>query len=115
MNKRMKLIKASTVIGYIVCFLYIVLTACLFSVSNLWYWLTLVLALISLYNSLYSSYLNSKLKEEPFESIKLKFLINSIISIVSLPSFIINLIAYFDNKPEKYVLVDNEEYVEEIK
>ena len=115
MNKRMKLIKASTVIGYIVCFLYIVLTACLFSVSNLWYWLTLVLALISLYNSLYSSYLNSKLKEEPFESIKLKFLINSIISIVSLPSFIINLIAYFDNKPEKYVLVDNEKYVEEIK
>ena len=117
MQRRKSLIKASTVCGYVVAILYLVLTAFLFSVSNLWYWLTLILGAISLYNSLYSSSLRGKLDSgEVFEGkLKPKFLINTIISIVSLPSFILNMIAYFDYKEDKFVLTPNEEYKEEIK
>lgn len=113
MRTRKNLIKASTVIGYVVAFLYLVLTACLFSVGNLWYWLTLILGGISLYNSLYSGVIRGKLDEEPLEGkLKIKFLINTIISLVSLPSFVLNIIAYFYTRGDKYVLVDNEEYKE---
>ena len=113
MRTRKNLIKASTVIGYVIAFLYLVLTACLFSVGNLWYWLTLILGGISLYNSLYSGVIRGKLDEEPLEGkLKIKFLINTIISLVSLPSFVLNIIAYFYTKEDKYVLVDNEEYKE---
>ena len=110
MRTRKNLIKASTVIGYVIAFLYLVLTACLFSVGNLWYWLTLILGGISLYNSLYSGVIRGKLDEEPLEGkLKIKFLINTIISLVSLPSFVLNIIAYFYTREDKYVLVDNEE------
>ena len=113
MRTRKNLIKASAVVGYVVAFLYLVLTACLFSVGNLWYWLTLILGGISLYNSLYSGVIRGKLDEEPLEGkLKIKFLINTIISLVSLPSFVLNIIAYFYTKEDKYVLVDNEEYKE---
>ena len=113
MRTRKNLIKASTVIGYVIAFLYLVLTACLFSVGNLWYWLTLILGGISLYNSLYSGVIRGKLDEEPLEGkLKIKFLINTIVSLVSLPSFVLNIIAYFYTKEDKYVLVDNEEYKE---
>ena len=113
MRTRKNLIKASTVIGYVIAFLYLVLTACLFSVGNLWYWLTLILGGISLYNSLYSGVIRGKLDEEPLEGkLKIKFLINTIISLVSLPSFVLNIIAYFYTREDKYVLVDNEEYKE---
>ena len=116
MRTRKNLIKASTVVGYVVAFLYLLLTACLFSVGNLWYWLTLILGGISLYNSLYSGVIRGKLDQEPLEGkLKIKFLINTILSIVSLPSFVLNLIAYFHNKEDKYVLVDNEEYKDEVK
>ena len=113
MRTRKDLIKASTVIGYVIAFLYLVLTACLFSVGNLWYWLTLILGGLSLYNSLYSGVIRGKLDKEPLEGkLKIKFLINTIISLVSLPSFVLNIIAYFYTKEDKYVLVDNEEYKE---
>ena len=113
MQTRKKLIKASTVVGYVIATLYLLLTACLFSVGNLWYWCTLILGAISLYNSLYSSYLRGKLDDEPLEGkLKIKFLINTIVSIVSLPSFILNIIAYFYNKEDKYLIVKNEEYKE---
>ena len=113
MQTRKKLIKASTIVGYVIATLYLLLTACLFSVGNLWYWCTLILGAISLYNSLYSSYLRGKLDDEPLEGkLKIKFLINTIVSIVSLPSFILNIIAYFYNKEDKYLIVKNEEYKE---
>ena len=116
MQTRKSLIKASTVCGYVVAILYLILTAFLFSVSNLWYWCTLILGAISLYNSLYSSTIRGKLDSEPLEGkLKLKLLINTIISIVSIPSFVLNLIAYFWKKEEKYISVVNEEYKEEIK
>ena len=84
MQTRKSLIKASTVCGYVVAILYLILTAFLFSVSNLWYWCTLILGAISLYNSLYSSTIRGKLDSEPLEGkLKLKLLINTIISIVS--------------------------------
>ena len=116
MQTRKSLIKASTVCGYVVAILYLILTAFLFSVSNLWYWCTLILGAISLYNSLYSSTIRGKLDSEPLEGkLKLKLLINAIISIVSIPSFVLNLIAYFWKKEDKYISVVNEEYKEEIK
>ena len=117
MKFRYKLVKASTIIGYVIAFLYLTLTALLFSVSNNFYWLTLVLGGISLFNSLYSSYLNQYIKEEELTGkLKIKFLVNTIISIVYLPSFVLNLIAYLSkNKVDKYIEVINPEYKEEVK
>ena len=114
MKYRYKLVKASTVIGYVIAFLYLVLTALLFSVGNLFYWLTLILGGISLFNSLYSSYLNQYIKEEKLEGkLKTKFLVNTIISVVYLPSFVLNLIAYLNkDKEDKYIEVINPEYKE---
>lgn len=117
MRYRYKLIKASTIIGYVVAFFYLLLTALLFSVSNLYYWLTLVLGGISLFNSLYSSFLNQYIKEEKLDGgLKKRFLINAIISIVSLPSFVLNLIAYLNSdKQDKLIEVPNPDYIKEEK
>ena len=114
MKFRYKLVKASTIIGYIVASLYLVLTALLFSVSNNFYWLTLIIGGICLFNSLYSSYLNQFIKEEKMEnSLKTRFMINMIISIVSIPSFILNLIAFINkDKMDKYVELINPDYKE---
>ncbi len=71
MRTKLKLLKASTVLGYVFVGLYLTITALLFSVSNNLYWLTLVLGLIALYNSLYTSYLYPLIKEGK-EDIKVK-------------------------------------------
>lgn len=116
MRTKIKLIKASTIVGYVVAGLYLILTACLFSLSDYWYWLTLILGGITLYNSLYTSYLIGKFETEAIDQkLKTMFLVNMIISIVSLPSFILNIIAYFYNKEDKYIEVINPEYKDEIK
>lgn len=117
MRNRYKLIKGSTITGYVVATLYFILTALLFSVGNLFYWLTLILGAIALFNSLYSSYLNQYIKEEKLEGkLNTKFLINMIVSIVSLPSFILNLIAYLNaNKEDKFIEVVNPDFKEEVK
>ncbi len=114
MKYRYKLIKASTVVGYVNSFLYLTITALLYSVGNLFYWLTLILGAACLFNSLYSSFLNQYIKEEKLEGkLKNHFLINTIISVLSLPSFVLNLIAYISrDKEDKYIEIVNPNFKE---
>lgn len=112
MNTKFKLLKASTIVGYVCACLYILLTALLFSVGNNFYWLTLVLGAASLYNSLYTSWLVPRLKEDfGNKKYQIHFLINTIVSIVYLPSFVLSIIAYFYKGVDKIVEVKNPEYV----
>mgnify|MGYP002521251137 FL=1 len=117
MNKRYKLIKTSTIIGYIFSFLYLLLTSLLFSIRDNFYWLTLIIGGLTLFNSLYSSYLNQYIKEEKLSGkLKIKLLINTILSIFSVPSFILNLIAYLNkNDIDEYIIIKNPDYKKEIK
>lgn len=63
MRTKLKFLKASTIVGYVFTGLYLTLTSLLFSVSNNLYWLTLILGLICLYNSLFTSYLYPRIKD----------------------------------------------------
>lgn len=112
MRTKLKLLKASAVLGYVFVGLYLTITALLFSVSNNLYWLTLVLGLIALYNSLYTSYLYPLIKEGKEDIKGKKFLVNLIISFINLPAFVLNIIAYFWNKEDKYIEIPNENYKE---
>ena len=113
MKKKITYLKTGIVLGYISAFLYLFLTALLFSVSNYFYWLTLILGAIALYNSLYTSYLVPKIKEG--KENKTKELINIILSVVSPLSLLFNLLAFFHKKEDKYLEVANPDYKEEAK
>ena len=115
MRTKLKFLKASTIVGYVFTGLYLTLTSLLFSVSNNLYWLTLILGLICLYNSLFTSYLYPRIKDGKEDIKSIKFLVNLVLSVISLPSFILNLIAYFYKKEDKTIEVINENYVEQIK
>ncbi len=116
MKTRRRLIKASTIIGYVSAFLYLLVTAYFYALSNNLYWLFIILAGISLYNSLYTSRVNSLLEDEPLEGkLRTKFLINMIISIVHPISFILNLIAFLWKKEDPEVTVVDEPKVEKPK
>lgn len=110
MKKKYKLLKSSTITGYVVAFLYLLLTALLFSVGNTLYILTIILGGITLYNSLYTSYLLQSFDENTFTSKKVQVIINLVLSITSIPSFILYLIAYFDKSQDKFLVVPNEEF-----
>ncbi len=93
MRKRNNLIKAGTILGYVTAFIYILITALLYSLSNSLFWLSLVLAAISLYSSLFAGTLRVELENDKIEGKnKTKFLVNSIVSIVSPISFALYLI-----------------------
>ncbi len=116
MRTRKNLIKASAIVGYVSSFMYILLTACYFALSNSIYWLFLVLAAITLYNSLYSSCIRRNLDDEKLEGkLKTKFLVNTIISIVSPISLILNLTAYLWKKEDRFIEVANPEFKIEVK
>lgn len=116
MLRKSKLLKVSAVTGYVFSFLYLLLTAVLFSVSNSFYWLTLVLGGLALYTSLYSSYLEREvLTNEIVGTLRVKFIVNLVLSLPSLPSFILNLIVLNTKKEDKYIQVVNPEYKEEKK
>lgn len=95
-------------------FLYLFLTALLFSVGNLFYWLTLALGAIALYNSLYTSYLIPKIQAGEGSS-KKKELINLIISVVSPLALLFNLLAYFRKGEDRFLEVPNPEFHEPAK
>lgn len=113
MRRKITYLKTGIILGYISAFLYLFLTALLFSVSNYFYWLTLVLGGISLYNSLYTSTLVGKIKDG--EDVKKKQLINLIISVVSPFTLLFNLLSFFHSKEDKTIEVSNPQYMEEKK
>lgn len=103
-----KLLKASAICLYVFTALWFVATACFFALSNNLYWLFLIFALISLYDGFVVTSVREKMtgvKLSKNENIKL--LVCWILSIVCLPAFILNAIAYFRTTEDELVVRSN--------
>lgn len=103
------LMKAASVCLYVFSFLWFVAAACAFGLSNYIYWLFLVFALISLYDSFVITSVRQKMTNVVLDKKeRIKYLVCWILSIVSIPAFVLNAIAFFHNKEDGYELVKHE-------
>lgn len=106
MYLKRKLLKASAICSYVFTALWFVVCACFFALSNNWYWAFLVFALVSLYNGFVITSIGDKMTEVTLEKKeKTKLLVCWILSIVCVPSFILNGIAYFRNTEDELVVI----------
>lgn len=106
MYLKKKLLKASAVCLYVFSALWFVIAGCAFALSDYTYWLFLAFALISLYDGFVVTSVREKMTEVTLprkENIKL--LVCWILSIVCIPAFILNAIAYFRNREDELVVV----------
>lgn len=103
------LMKAASVCLYVFSFLWFVAAACAFGLSNYIYWLFLVFALISLYDGFVISDVRNKMTDVKLNKKEwIKYLVCWILSIVCIPAFILNAVAFFRNKEGEYELVKRE-------
>lgn len=86
--------------------LWFVLCACFFALSNNWYWAFLIFALISLYDGFVLTSVREKMNGVILEKGEnKKLLVCWILSIVCIPAFILNGIAYFRKTEDELVVV----------
>lgn len=97
---KQKLLKAASICLYIFSGLWFVAAGCAFALSDYIYWLFAVLALVSLYDGFVVTSVREDLEEGKGDSIRTKFLVSWIVSIVALPAFVLNAIAYFNKNNE---------------
>ena len=98
--------KAASICSYVFTFLWIVLAACFFALGNYWYIGFVLFALISLYEGFIVTSVREKMKEVNLENKEQKkFLVCWILSIVCVPAFILNGIAYFRNTEDELVII----------
>ena len=103
------LMKAASVCLYVFSFLWFVAAASAFALSDYIYWLFVVFALISLYDGFVIADLRRKMTDIKFErKEKTLYLICWILSIVSVPAFVLNAISFFREKEGEYELVRRE-------
>ena len=100
---KQKLLKAASICLYIFSGLWFVAAGCAFALSDYIYWLFAVLALVSLYDGFVVTSVREDLEEGKGDSIRTKFLVSWIVSIVALPAFVLNAIAYFNKNNEVVV------------
>lgn len=102
MYLKSKLLKWASICSYVFTFLWIAFAACWFALSTTyWYILFFALGLISLYNGFVITSVREKMTSATLEQKEqTKLLVCWIISIVALPSFVLNAIAYFRNKED---------------
>ena len=113
-----KLLTASAVTSYIFTFIYALVTALFYSVSESIYWLFLILMLVSICIGLYNESIKRSLiknDNQYTKKDKIILLVLTVISIIDLPAFIFNLLALTHNKEDKYLAVVNPNYVEPVK
>lgn len=113
-----KLLTASAVTSYIFTFIYALITALFYSVSESIYWLFLILMLISICIGLYNESIKRSLirnNNQYTKKDKIILLVLTVISVIDLPAFIFNLLALTHNKEDKYLSVANPNYVEPVK
>lgn len=97
---KQKLLKAASICLYIFSGLWFVAAGCAFALSDYIYWLFAVLALVSLYDGFVVTSVREDLEEGKSDSIRTKFLVSWVVSIVALPAFVLNAIAYFNKNNE---------------
>ena len=110
MYLKQKLIKASSICLYVSAALWIIAAGCAFGLSNYIYWLFLVFGLVSLYDGFALSSLAGKLEGVKFSKKQnIQFIICWALSLVCLPTFIINIVAYCRRREDELVVRRNVE------
>ncbi len=106
MYLKRKLMNAASICAYIFTAVWMIMAACAFALSDKIYWLFLILGLISLYDGFMVTTLRERM-----DSVTLSkkdqtiFLVCWILSIVSIPSFVLNGIAFFRNTEDELVVI----------
>ena len=99
-----KLMKAASVCLYVFTALWFVVAACFFALSNNWYWLFFISALICLYDGFVITSVRQTMKSVTLEKReRTKFLVCWILGIVCPPAFVLNGIAYFRNTEDEII------------
>ena len=110
MYLKQKLIKASSICLYVSAALWIIAAGCAFGLSNYIYWLFLVFGLVSLYDGFALSSLAGNLEGVKFSKKQnIQFIICWALSLVCLPAFIINIVAYCRRREDELVVRRNVE------
>lgn len=98
--------KAASICMYVFTALWFVLAASFFALSNNWYWAFAIFALICLYDGFVITSVREKMTSVNLEKKEnIKFLVCWILSIVCLPAFILNAIAYFRTQEDELVVI----------
>lgn len=106
MYLKRKLMKAVSVCSYVFTALWMVAAACCFALSNDLYWLFLIFALACLYNGFVICELAERMTELALpKSIQSKFLVCWIISLLCLPAFVLNAVAFFRKTEDQVAVV----------
>ena len=109
-----KYLQVSIILEYISAFIYALITALFFSVSEKIYWLFLVLGLLSLCLGLYSESIKNRLeKENKLNKVDfITLIVITVISVIDCLPLLFNIFALVTNKESKSKLVYNENYQE---
>ncbi len=95
MYKKSNVMKASSILSYVCSGLWMVAAGCAFGLSSKSYWLFLIFSLVSLYNGFVITSVREKMTDVVLSGKeKAKFLVCTLISIIDLPAFILNLVAF---------------------
>ena len=112
-----KYLRVASVIEYVFTFIYAIVTALYYSVSEPIYWLFLALGLISLVIGLYTESIIIRTKKEnkltKFDFISL--IVISVLSVVDLIAVLFNILSLTSNKASKTIVLFNENYQERVK
>ena len=112
-----KYLRVSAVLSYVFTFVYAVVTALFYSVSNNLYWMFLVFGLISLCLGLYEESIINRLKVENKlnKNDFIALIVITVLSVIDCVPLIFNLLAILDNRESKTVVILNENYKEKEK
>lgn len=106
MYLKRRLMKAASICSYVFTGLWLIAAACCFAFSNGLYWLFLIFGLACLYNGFVITSISESMTEVSLEkSAQSKFLACWIVSILCLPAFILNGIAYFRRTEDELAVV----------
>lgn len=106
MYLKQKLMKAASVCLYVFTFIWFVAAAWCFALSNYIYWMCVAFALISLYDGFVITSVREKMTEVRLsKNENIKFIICWILSIVALPAFILNTIAFFRKREDELIII----------
>lgn len=98
--------KAASICSYVFSFLWFVLAASFYALGNNWCYGFVVFALISLYDGFVITSVREKMTAVTLEKKEqIKFLVCWILSIVCIPAFILNAIAFFRKKEDELVVI----------
>lgn len=100
---------ASSIILYVSSFIYFLLAATFFSLSNTVYWLFVIFAILSLYDGILISSLRNRVAGLEFEKKdRICYIIYTVVSVLGLASLICNLVAMFRKKEDNYIVIEKE-------